>query len=99
MSAGRYAGSGPLTYTSPTGATVQYLAARILPLGSSVAGTQTTTVAPAEVDRLDLVAHRTLASAELGWQMADANDAMDPFELCTRPGDPLALPRGGAGTP
>ena len=37
--AGRYQASQQLSYTSPDGVTVTYLAPRVLPSGASVAGT------------------------------------------------------------
>jgi nucleoid-associated protein YgaU len=35
-------------------------------------------------DRLDLIAARTLGDPLLFWRIADANDAMNPFDLLTR---------------
>jgi hypothetical protein len=96
--AGRYQASKQLTYTSPDGVTVTYLAPRILPAGSSAAGPAQTAVAAGEVSRLDLVAYRTLGAALQAWQLADANDAMDPFELVASPGQTMALPGTGAGS-
>lgn len=97
--AGRYQASQQLTYTSPQGVTVTYLAPRILPPGSSVAGPAQATVSAGEVGRLDLVAYRTLGAALQAWRLADANDAMDPFELVARPGQAMTLPGAGPGRP
>lgn len=96
--AGRYQASLPLSYTSPDGVTVAYLAPRILPPGSAVAGAARTTVGAGEVDRLDLLAYRVLGAAEQGWRLADANDATDPFELCASPGRTVALPDTAMGS-
>jgi hypothetical protein len=100
--AGRYQASKQLRYTSPEGETVPYLAPRILPAGSSVAGAgASTSVGPGELGRLDLVAYRTLGAADQGWRLADANDAMDPFGLCACSGRAIAVPgiaAGAAGT-
>ncbi len=96
--AGRYQASEQLTYTSPDGVTVTYLAPRILPAGSSLAGQDRAAVGAAEVGRLDLVAYRTLGAAPQAWQLADANDAMDPFELVAFSGQTMALPDTGAGS-
>ena len=95
--AGRYQASTQLTYTSPDGVTVTYLAPRILPSGSSVAGPAQATVSAGEVGRLDLVAYRTLGAAPQAWQLADANDAMDPFTLVASSGQTIALPGTVAG--
>jgi hypothetical protein len=54
-------------------------------------------VAASEVGRLDLVAYRTLGAAPQAWQLADANDAMDPFELVAFSGQTMALPDTVAG--
>ena len=89
--AGRYQASQQLSYTSPDGVTVTYLAPRVLPSGAS-GGTATTAVGGGEVGRLDLVAYRTLGNALLAWQLADANDTMDPFELVASAGQTMALP-------
>ena len=43
-------------------------------------------------DRLDLIAARTLEQPLLFWRIADANDAMDPFELVVRPNRVLRVP-------
>jgi hypothetical protein len=89
---GRYAASAQLTYVTASGAHVAYLDTRILPPGASVASAGVTAVRADELHRLDLVAFRTLGNAELAWRIADANDAMDPFELCARTGTSLRLP-------
>jgi hypothetical protein len=89
--AGRYQASQQLSYTSPDGVTVTYLAPRILPPGAA-AGAARTAVGAGEVGRLDLVAYRTLGNALLAWQLADANDAMDPFELVASAEQTMALP-------
>jgi hypothetical protein len=92
MSASRYAGCAPLTRTDASGRLVRYLAPRILPQGAAVAGGGRTQVRPGEVHRLDLIANRTLRAPQLSWRIADANDAMDPFELCDHAGQAIDLP-------
>jgi hypothetical protein len=92
---GRYDKCPQLIYARADGAQLRYLALRILPQGASVASGARTTVTASERDRLDLVANRVLSNPMLGWQIADANDAIDPFELCKRTGDSLAIPSGG----
>jgi hypothetical protein len=88
---GRYDKSTQRTYTSASGVRVVYLEPRILPLADAPSAL-TTSVQSDEVHRLDLVAYRTLLNAELGWRVADANAAMDPFELVEKPGTALNLP-------
>jgi hypothetical protein len=94
MNAGRYANCAPLTRQERPGRVVNYLAIRILPLGETVAGPSTTQVRATEIDRLDLVANRTLGDPLQAWQIADANDAIDPFALCRSAGAILTLPAG-----
>jgi hypothetical protein len=89
---GRYDGAEKLTYQA-NGATVSYLAPRILPM-TPPSGT-VTQVRPEEVNRLDLIAYRALGNATLGWQIADANNAMDPFDLCSGSEAALQLPASG----
>ncbi|WP_037501205.1 hypothetical protein [Solirubrobacter soli] len=92
MSTSRYANCAPLARYDASGRLVRYLAPRILPQGSAIAGGGRTQVRPAERHRLDLVANRTLRAPTQSWRIADANDAMDPFELCERAGTILELP-------
>ncbi len=90
--AGRYDSATRLTYVAG-GTIVNYLAPRILPMAPP--SLPVTQVRPAEVHRLDLIADRTLGNALLAWRIADANNAMDPFDLCAVAGAVLALPATG----
>jgi hypothetical protein len=90
--AGRYDGSTTLTYLAD-GVMVHYLAPRTLPMAPTTS--TVTSVRPEEVNRLDQIAARTLSNALLAWTIADANNAMDPFDLCAIPGSVLALPATG----
>ena len=90
--AGRYDGSPRLTYQA-NGVIVDYVAPRTLPMAPTTAAV--TTVRPEEVNRLDQIAQRTLANPLLAWTIADANNAMDPFDLCAAPGAVVALPAAG----
>lgn len=45
-----------------------------------------------EDDRLDLIAARTLGDPEQFWRIADANNAMNPFDLTTEVGRRLRVP-------
>ena len=95
MAPGRYANSAKLTRYEGAGRAVNYLAIRILPLGETVAGGSSTQVRASEVDRLDLIANRTLLDPLQAWRIADANDAIDPFRLCHAVGTVLNLPSTG----
>jgi hypothetical protein len=90
--AGRYAGCAELTRVERDGRLVRYLASRILPLGATVARGAPVTVAADEVSRLDLFAYRHLRNPLLAYRVCDANDTIDPFELCARAGRQLRLP-------
>ena len=90
--AGRYDSATKLSYQA-NGVSVNYLAPRILPMAAPT--TAVTQVRPEEAYRLDLIAFRTLGNARLAWRVADANNAMDPFDLCAVPGAVLALPATG----
>jgi hypothetical protein len=99
VSASRYAGAKPLTYTSPKGVRVRYLPPRVLPQvpppGAPGAPSGYAAVAATERHRLDLVAQRTLRDPLLAWRIGDANAAMDPFALVAVPGTLLAIPPVG----
>lgn len=43
-------------------------------------------------DRLDLIAARTLGSADAWWRIADANETLDPASLLARPATRLRVP-------
>lgn len=92
MNASRYAKSAQLTRQDDSGRVVTYLGTRILPFGESVAASTVAQVQANEVDRLDLIANRTLGDPSQAWRIADANDAINPFALCHRAGQPLRLP-------
>ena len=89
---GRYDRTEKAVYVMPSGAQVVYLAPRILPQGAAVASGQKVELLAGEVNRLDLVAFRTLRNPELAWRIADANNAMNPFELCRHAGTVLDVP-------
>jgi hypothetical protein len=72
------------------GQPIVYLARRLLPLPEQIAGQSLYTVQPG--DRIDLVAARLLGDPLLYWLIADANDAMDPSQLCRTAGRKLRIP-------
>jgi hypothetical protein len=78
------------TITLPTGKTVAYKRRRFLPQGKSMQVLARVTVT--QDDRLDVITARTLGESLHFWRVCDANDAMDPFELTSRPGRTLRIP-------
>lgn len=74
----------------PDGRTVAYKLRRFLPRGEEMDLLVEVTVT--EGDRLDLIAFRTLGDPEIFWQVCDANDAMNPFDLVAEPNRRLRVP-------
>lgn len=81
-------------YTAPDGRQRLYKARRFLPQPMRLVAKSTVTVTAG--DRPDLVAARSLGQSELFWRLADANGAMDPFELTAVPGRRLRVPAAQA---
>lgn len=77
-------------HEAPDGRKTVYKRRRFLPQGESIPELQTVTVGTD--DRLDLVAARTLGDPLAFWQIADANNAMNPFDLTTEAGRVLKIP-------
>jgi hypothetical protein len=70
---------------------VPYKRRRFLPQGDDLP--LLVEVAVGASDRLDLISARTLGVSEAFWRVADANNAMDPFELTREPGRRLRVPQ------
>ena len=97
----RYYGSSTLTYITPTGQAIPYLAPRIVPKGGSP---NFATVAQHIVragDRVDLIAAKYLGDPLMFWLICDANGAMDPRNLVETPGTTVNIttPQGVPGVP
>lgn len=90
----RYASAPQLTYTSPEGEQVTYLAPRILPWPESYAPVAVHRVT--DSDRLDLLAWKNLGNPTMSWRIADANRAMHPGALPGEPGGTLVIPVAGS---
>ena len=86
----RYADIEVAVHVGVDGVEHPYVRRRFLPPGAGMPPLAEATVA--QGDRLDLVAARTLGVSEAFWRIADANDAMDPFELTAVPGRTLRVP-------
>jgi hypothetical protein len=77
----RYYALETTTITLSDGRTIAYKRRRFLPEGTAMPLLAEVTVVQDE--RLDLIAARTLGDSEQFWRVADANNAIDPFELTT----------------
>ena len=86
----RYAPLGVAVWRAPDGSEVSYVRRRFVPFADSLPLLNRAQVRPG--DRLDLVTSRTLKDPLLFWRIADANAAMDPFELVRQPGRVLRVP-------
>lgn len=86
----RYFNLETVKITLPDGREAVYKRRRFLPRGSQMPLLVEATVT--EGDRLDLITARTLGDPEHFWRVADANDAMNPFDLTAEPGRVLRVP-------
>ncbi len=97
----RYYGSRTLTYITPAGDTITYLARRIVPQPGAP---NFATVAQHTIhqgDRLDLIAAKYLGDPLMSWLICDANGAIEPNDLVETPGRVLNIttPQGVPGVP
>lgn len=86
----RYYAIETATYTLRDGRSIAYKRRRFLPQGD-----QMPLLAEAVVnqgDRLDLITARSLGDPLQFWRVADANNAMNPFELTIEIGRRLRIP-------
>jgi hypothetical protein len=86
----RYYNLETLKLTAADGREVVYKSRRFLPRGSAMPLLVEANVT--EGDRLDLITARTLGDPEHFWRVADANDAMNPFDLTAETGRVLRVP-------
>ena len=77
------------THVTPDGRRITYVRRRFLRQGRSLPLLVEMTVT--DSDRLDLITARTLGDPEQFWRVADANNAMNPFELTEEPGKTLRI--------
>lgn len=87
----RYASLETATFTTPEEETVAYVRRRFLPAGESLPLLAEIPMQPGE--RLDLFAFRTLGDPLAFWRIADANNAINPFDL-----EPDGIGNSSAGT-
>ena len=88
-STSRYYSKETATYTTPDGQEITYVTRRFLPQGEERPLLVETRVNAS--DRLDLVTSRTLGDPQQFWRVADANNAMNPFDLVAEPGKTLRI--------
>jgi nucleoid-associated protein YgaU len=93
----RYHATAVNMFTAPDGTQIPYLARRLLPDPASFTAISEYTVVAG--DRPDLIAFRVLGDPGQWWQIADANQVLDPRELTAVPGQKIriTLPQGIAG--
>jgi nucleoid-associated protein YgaU len=86
----RYYSRETATYTTPDGREITHVRRRLLPRGEDMP--QLVEVTVSDGDRLDLITARTLGDPEQFWRIADANNAMSPFDLTAEPGAVVRVP-------
>lgn len=86
----RYKSVGTAIWRSPEGKTVHYRLRRFLPDDMQVHILAEVTVRDGQ--RLDQIAAAQLGNPLQWWRIADANRAMDPFELTSESGRVLIVP-------
>ena len=86
----RYANLATKGFTLPNGRVVAYVKRRIVPPAESYVAAGGVTVTDSE--RLDNLAHRHLGTPAGFYQIADANEAVQPIELTARSGRRLTIP-------
>ena len=95
----RYYGSKTLTYVTPAGETITYLARRIVPQPGAPNFVTVAQHTVKQGDRLDLIAAKYLGDPLLFWLICDANGALRPDALVETPGTVLniTMPQGVPG--
>ncbi len=90
----RYANLPVRTWTSPDDQTVSYVSRRFLPQPDEYDLILVHTVT--DSDRLDNVTAQYLDDPTQFWRIADANNAISPFDLTSQPGSTIdiTLPQG-----
>lgn len=87
----RYYRLDTATYTDPaTARAVTYVLRRFLPQGERMP--LLLEAAIIDGDRLDLMANRTLGDPLAFWRIADANNALHPWDLLAETGRTLRVP-------
>lgn len=87
----RYANLEIADYITQDDRKIRYKRRRFLPQGNSKLSL--TTLQVTQDDRLDLITSETLGNSEQFWQLCDANNAMNPFDLLAEPIQELRIPQ------
>lgn len=86
----RYINLETATLMTADGRIVTYVRRRFLPpLDTQQIVAEVTVSDP---DRLDLITARTIGAPEQFWRIADANAALNPFDLTATPGERVRIP-------
>ncbi len=78
-------------FTNPDGRIIAYKRRRFLPQSENLQLQVELTVN--EGDRIDRIANTYIGSPEMFWQLCDANNTMNPFELVATPGKQIRVPQ------
>ena len=97
----RYYNFGTLTYVTPAGQSISYLARRIVPQPGAQNFATVAQHTVMQGDRLDLIAAKYLGDPLMFWLLCDANGAICPESLIATPGAVIAItmPQGVPGGP
>ena len=97
----RYYGSSTVTYTTPTGQNITYLARRFVPQPGAPNFATIAQYTVKQGDRLDLIAAKYLGDPLIFWLICDANGVIRPHALVETPGLVLQIttPQGVPGAP
>lgn len=95
----RYYNWPTLSYTTPTGQVISYLAPRFVPQPGAPNFAVVATHTVRSGDRLDLIAARYLGDPLMYWLLCDANGAIRPDQLLSTPGSSIniTMPQGVPG--
>ncbi len=85
----RYYALEEATYEDAEGRVIIYKRRRFLPQGTDMPVLMQVTVSA--TDRPDLIAARAYGASEHFWRIADANNALNPFDLTDQVGNVLRI--------
>ncbi len=86
----RYFNLETATVTAVDGRVLRYVKRRFLPQGDDMPLLVEVTIT--DGDRPDLITARSLGDPQQFWRVADANNAMNPFDLTIEPGSLIRVP-------
>jgi len=75
----RYSVLEDAIFTTPNGHTIVYKRRRFLPQGEKIP--ELIEISVGITDRLDTITARTIGDPQQFWQVCDANNCMNPFDL------------------